>query len=69
MGSRGSSEMDKQFHLTFYWLYDYLSMLGLKLIPISKRDGVILKDIEMNDWCETTGVKRQQNAPINKPCA
>ena len=24
--------MDKEYHLTFYWAYDYLSTLGLKLI-------------------------------------
>ena len=27
-----ATEMDKEFHLTFYKAYDYLSMLGLKLV-------------------------------------
>ena len=30
--------MDKYFHLTHWWACDYLSMLGLKLFHISKRD-------------------------------
>ena len=29
--------MDKQFHPTLYWACDYLSMLVLKLIRVSKR--------------------------------
>ena len=33
----GSLEMDKKFHPTFYNGYNYISMLGLKLIPVSKR--------------------------------
>ena len=28
--------MDKEFHLTLYWAYDYLSMLGLKLNHINE---------------------------------
>ena len=33
-----SLEMDdKSLHSTFYWVCDYLSMLGLKLIHVSKR--------------------------------
>ena len=31
-----SRAMDKQYHSTFYWECDYLSMLGLKLIPSVK---------------------------------
>ena len=27
---------DKLFHLTFYWAYDYLSMLEIKLIHVHK---------------------------------
>ena len=30
--------MDNSFHHTLYWAYDYFSMLGLKLKPVSKRD-------------------------------
>ena len=30
--------MDKLFHLTIYWAYDYLSMLGFKLMYIIKTD-------------------------------
>ena len=33
---RWSLGMDKKFHLTLYWVCDYLSMLGLKLIHVSK---------------------------------
>ena len=29
--------MDKLFHATLYQAYDYLSMLGLKLNPVSER--------------------------------
>ena len=29
--------MGKAFHPTLYWACDYLSMLGLKLIHVSKR--------------------------------
>ena len=29
--------MDKSFHSTLYWAYDYLDMLRLKLIHVSKR--------------------------------
>ena len=29
--------MDKYFHSTLYWVCNYLSILGLKLIHISKR--------------------------------
>ena len=32
-----TSQIDKQFHPTLYWAYDYLSMLGLKLIHVDKR--------------------------------
>ena len=35
--SRLGLEMDKIFHPTLYWAYDYLSMVGLKLIHINKR--------------------------------
>ena len=30
--------MDKLFHPTLYWVCDYLSMLGYKLIYVCKRD-------------------------------
>ena len=36
--NRWSLGMDKVFHLTLYWTYDYLSMLGFKLNHVSKRD-------------------------------
>ena len=29
--------MDKYFHPTLYWVYDYLSMLGYKLIHVDER--------------------------------
>ena len=35
--NRWSWGMDELFHPTFHWACDYLSMLGLKLINVSKR--------------------------------
>ena len=35
---RWSLVMDKWFNLTLYWAWDYISMLGLKLIHVRKRD-------------------------------
>ena len=35
--NRWSLGMDKLFHPTLYWAYNYLSMLGLKLTHVSKR--------------------------------
>ena len=36
--NRWSLRIDKKFHHTIYWACDYLSMLVLKLIHVSKRD-------------------------------
>ena len=30
--------MDKQFHPTFYWAYDYMPMLALELHYVCKSD-------------------------------
>ena len=35
--SHWSLGVDKQFHPKLYWAWDYLSMLGLKLISVCKR--------------------------------
>ena len=52
----GSLEMNKYLHLTFYNGCDYLSMLGLKLIHVSKRGPsslhpkVIVTCITLYNW-------------------
>ena len=33
--------MDKYFHPTLYWVWDYLSMLGIELIHVTKSDSSI----------------------------
>ena len=35
--SMAAPGMDKWFHPKFYWVYDFLSMLGLELIPVDKK--------------------------------
>ena len=42
--------MDKWFHTTLYWAPDYLSMLGLKLIHVSKR--ALFSDKALPEPCE-----------------
>ena len=44
-----SLEMDEKFIPTLYWACDYLSMLGLKLIYVSKA-GPRYLDIVSNNW-------------------
>ena len=39
--NRWSFRMDKLFHHTLYWTYDYLSMLGLTLIHVSKKGPLV----------------------------
>ena len=57
---RWSLGMDKQFHPTFYQAYDYLSMLGLKLMHISKRGYWGLFD--EHGW---TGIRKWVNNHIH----
>ena len=33
-----NKNLKPEFHNTFYWAYDYLSMLGLKFIHVDKKD-------------------------------
>ena len=53
--------MDKQFHPTPQWACDYISMLGLKLIYVSKLDpGVSVSETTMKnmvrEWYESTSI-------------
>ena len=54
--------MDKWFDLTLYWAYDYLSILGLKLIHVSTR-GIWIKEST-----KTMDITTTKWNTINKQC-
>ena len=53
--------MDKLFHPTFYWVVDYLPMLGLKLIHVTNECCLISE--QYNSWyiLEINILKSEQN--------